>query len=84
LGASILPVHVFFGLLEAIFEVWTENPHRYAAALISLAGHSVFGYMTIWGYGFFSSWWGGLLLGITAHIFWNSYVVVFLVKGTQK
>lgn len=83
-GAGVVAVHMFFGVLEAIFDIWTGTPHRYAAALISVAGHSAFGYMTIWGHASVSSWWGGVLVGIVAHVFWNSYVIMFLVKRMQK
>lgn len=84
LGAAIVPVHFLFGVFEAVFDIWTGASHRYIAAFVSVAGHSAFGYITVWGTGFFSAWWGGLLFGIAAHVFWNSYVVMFLIKRSQK
>jgi hypothetical protein len=83
-GASLVPVHAFFGLLEAMLDLWTGTAHRYAAAFISVVGHSAFGYITMWSYEFFSNWWGGVIAGIVAHVFWNSYVIIFLVKQTRK
>lgn len=84
IGAGVVAVHVVFGIIEALFDIWADTPRRYAAALISIAGHSAFGYITIGGYTFFASWWGGVLAGIVAHVFWNSYVIMFLVNRTQK
>lgn len=84
LGASIVPAHAFFGVLEAIWDLWAGTANRYTAAFISIFGHSVFGYVTMWGYAYFSSWWGGVITGIAAHVFWNSYVVLYLVKYTRK
>lgn len=84
MGASILPVHMFFGICEAMFDLWVGASRCHAAALASIIGHGLFGYLTIWGYAFFASWWKGLLPAIAAHIFWNSYVILFLLKKPRK
>lgn len=83
-GAMITPVHAIFGIIEAVFDVWTGTSHRYAVAVASVVGHSTFGLLTIWGYTFFASWWAGVSMGILAHVFWNCYVVIFLVKRGQQ
>lgn len=84
LGAMVLPVHVCFGITEGIFDLRRGTGQSGAAAIVSVVGHGVFGYIAIWGHEFFLNWWGGILLAVIAHIFWNSYVILFLLKERHK
>jgi hypothetical protein len=52
--------------------------------LVSLAGHCIFGYATLWGSRAFSSLAVGLMFGIELHVLWNSYVIVFLAKRRNR
>jgi hypothetical protein len=80
LDTAVWPVHLYFGTMEGLLDIRTGASHRYGAALVSLAGHSIFGYATLWGTRAFSSIAVGMMLGIGIHVLWNSYVIVFLVK----
>jgi len=80
LGASVWWVHLLFGFFEGFWDIRSGAPHGVVAALVSVIGHGVFGLLTIWGAGAYSSWGTGVLLGTGAHIIWNSYVVIYLVK----
>lgn len=84
LGAMVLPVHVYFGITEGIFDLRGSTRQSGAAAVVSVVGHGIFGYVTIWGHEIFASWWGGILLAVIAHMFWNSYVILFLLKERHK
>jgi len=84
LGAMVLPVHVCFGITEGIFDLRGGTGQSGAAAIVSVVGHGLFGYITIWGHEIFSNWWGGILPAVIAHIFWNSYVILFLLKERHK
>lgn len=84
LNAAVWWVHVLFGFIEGIVDVWGGSPRAISAALVSVVGHGIFGYVTIWGATAFSAWWPGVLLAIGAHILWNGYVVVFLAKRYSK
>jgi hypothetical protein len=83
-GAVIWPVHIGFGAFEAFWDIRTGGTHRHAAALASIIGHTVFGGLTAWGLKQFASLWGGILIGMTAHILWNSYVILFVVKRRRE
>lgn len=84
LGAMVLPVHVCFGLSEGIFDLRGGTRQSRAAAVASVVGHGAFGGITIWGHEIFASWGGGILLAVMAHMFWNSYVILFLLKERRK
>lgn len=82
-GTDIVPVHVFFGMLEALSDMRAGTPHRYAAALASVVGHGAFGYATMWGYMNHASLWRGFLIGIAAHVAWNCCVLIFLARKSR-
>jgi hypothetical protein len=84
MGAAVWWVHILFGLIEGVWDIWSGAPHGIGAALISVIGHGIFGLLTVWGAAIFSDWWAGVLLGTGAHILWNSYVVIYLVKRYRK
>ncbi|HBS60783.1 MAG: hypothetical protein AAGU23_08310 [Bacillota bacterium] len=84
LGAMVLPVHVCFGITEGMFDLRGGTRQSGAAAVVSVLGHGIFGYITVWGHEIFASWWGGILPAVMAHMFWNSYVVLFLLKERRK
>ena len=84
LGAMVLPVHVCFGVTEGIFDLRGGTRRSAAAAVASVAGHSMFGCITGWGYEIFASWWGGILLAVMTHMFWNGCVILFLRKERRR
>ncbi|MGI5839248.1 MAG: hypothetical protein ACOX8W_06255 [bacterium] len=72
LGAGILPAHILFGSIEAVYEASTRQDARLTVVLSSLAGHSLFGLVTVLA----RQATGKLLLAAGVayllHMFWNS------------
>lgn len=79
-GASIVLTHGIFGLIEGVYDAWGSGFRGLSAGLISLVGHTAYGYITylLWQhrYGF------GLALagGYVVHLLWNLTVMKFLVQ----
>jgi len=79
-GSSIVLTHVVFGLIEGVYDAWDSGYRGISAGLVSLAGHTFYGYITykIWQHyiGF------GLALagGYIVHLLWNLSVMKFLVQ----
>lgn len=74
LGADVLLTHVLFGLIEAGYDALTAR-HGWLAAVASLAGHSVFGAITVLltaGVGVVA----GLAAAMLAHLAWNRVAVL--------
>ena len=74
LGADIFLTHVTFGVIEAIYDMVTAR-YKVVAALLSIAGHSLFGFTTsvvlvVTGYVVFS-----LAAAIAIHLAWNITVI---------
>ncbi len=65
LSAQILPVHFFFGLIEAIYDAWAKPQRQFLPALLSLLSHGFFGYLTIK---------IGIIAALFAHLFWNGLI----------
>jgi hypothetical protein len=72
--AGIIETHLFFGIVEACYDLW-QGGNRVAAPLLSLAGHGLFGLVT-WLVVFLTgSWLGGLVAGTLLHSIWNGVIV---------
>lgn len=75
LGADVLLTHALFGVIEAGYDGWTGGDNGPAAALLSVAGHGLFGLATtavlFWGGSVFWALGGG----IAAHLVWNVLVI---------
>lgn len=73
-GANVLITHCLFGLIEAVYD-WRQaaaNGHR--AALASIIGHSLFGWLTVVAIDLVGEVIVGLAAGIAAHLTWNVVV----------
>lgn len=75
LGADILLTHVVFGAIEAGYDWLTSGRHGLAAAGLSLAGHSLFGLVTVGVLHLAGSLALALVAGMAAHLAWNVTVV---------
>ncbi|MHB1420242.1 MAG: hypothetical protein ACYCX4_11775 [Bacillota bacterium] len=73
LGTSILLTHLVFGAAEGLYDLRMRGG-GVPAALVSLVGHTLFGYLTTIGSNLMGNLPGGLLLGTGAHLFWNMMV----------
>lgn len=80
MGASLVLTHGVFGLIEGIYDAWGSGLRGISAGLISLVGHTLYGYITylIWqhlaGFGI------ALAGGYMVHLLWNFTVMKFLVE----
>ena len=70
-GGDILVTHMTFGLLEGVYDCFTANVHPGRAAVGSLAGHTLFGFITsalLWQTGLLVP---ALAAAIAIHMLWN-------------
>lgn len=69
---SLWQVHLLFGVAEGIHDLLTKG--GWLAALLSIAAHTFFGFLTLWG-----TLWAGLAAGVLlasgAHLLWNAFIV---------
>lgn len=83
LQASLIPVHLGFGIIEAIYDITRPSRTRYFSGFLSLLTHGAYGAVT-WvvavGTG---SQIAGLLTGGLVHWLWNS-VILKLTRHTSS
>jgi hypothetical protein len=73
-SVDILVTHLIFGVIEAVYDWLQTNGRGIAAALLSIAGHGLFGVMTVLtaqATGIYI----GLAAGIVTHLIWNTAMV---------
>ncbi len=75
LGADVLLTHVLFGVIEGGYDWRTSPRHGPAAALLSVAGHGLFGAVTVAAVYLTGSLGLALAAGIAAHIAWNAALI---------
>lgn len=71
LGADILLTHFVFGLLEGGYDWLTAGQGAGKAAALSIAGHTLFGVITVSLLALTGSIWLALAAAIVAHASWN-------------
>ena len=77
-GADIFVTHTVFGLVEAVYD-WVQTQGRILAAFLSIAGHGLFGFVTV----FTAQAAGvhiGLAAGIVTHLLWNTLMIKFEIR----
>lgn len=79
-SVSILLTHLVFGLIEAGYDFFTSPKKGLTAGLISIVGHSFFGWMTTLAYFYSNNILIGLVAGLSVHMIWNGVVMKFLVR----
>ncbi len=79
-GAPIVLTHSVFGLIEGVYDAWGSGVRGLSAGLVSLAGHTVYGYITylIWQHR--TSFGLALIGGYIVHLLWNLTVMKFVVQ----
>ncbi|MDT8902804.1 hypothetical protein [Anaeroselena agilis] len=75
LGADVLLTHVLFGVIEAGYDWRSGGGDGPAAALLSVAGHSLFGALTVGVIYLTGSLAAALALAVVAHVAWNVALV---------
>ena len=80
LGAPLVLTHSIFGLIEGVYDAWGSGIRGICAGLVSLAGHTVYGYITylIWQHRPGLGW--ALVGGYIVHLLWNLTVMKFVVQ----
>lgn len=71
LGADVLLTHVLFGAIEGGYDWRTSPKHGPAAAMLSVAGHGLFGAVTVAALHLTGSLTLALGAGMAAHVAWN-------------
>lgn len=75
LGADILLTHLLFGFLEGAYDWLTAGQHSGKAAALSVAGHALFGVITLSLLMLTGSIWLALAAAIVAHVAWNTIAI---------
>jgi hypothetical protein len=75
IGASLFFTHVFFGVIEAVWEWFSQRRNGFYAGLAALASHSIFGFITVLVYERYGTAPPALLAGYLAHMAWNHTVI---------
>lgn len=82
LSASILGVHLVFGIVEGIYDYGTASKGQGWAAAVSVISHGIFGLVTmlvISKTGYFLA----IVLSATLHTSWN-YLIVAIAEKRQR
>lgn len=83
LGADVLLTHALFGVVEAGYDLRTSPANGPAAALLSVAGHTLFGALTVAALYLTGSLALALGAGVAAHIAWNA-ALIRLTAGRER
>lgn len=75
LGADVLLTHALFGLIEGGYDWRTSPGNGPAAAALSVAGHGLFGAVTVTVIYLSGSVVFALAAGVAAHIAWNATLI---------
>lgn len=78
-GAYIFLSHMFFGAVEAVWEISFQRRNSFYAGLAALASHSVFGFIAAFVYALFDAALPAVFAGYLVHLTWN-YVVKVLAN----
>ncbi len=79
LGADIVAVHAFFGVIEAVYDWFQDRKNGHLLApVLSIAGHLAFGAITAGVLNLTGRIWLGLLAGTVVHLAYNVAVVRLL------
>ncbi|MDU4961222.1 MAG: hypothetical protein E6X17_11250 [Sporomusaceae bacterium] len=73
-AADILSCHLGFGVIEAVYDWRQSRNNAAAAALMSVAGHGLFGLVTLVCAGP-AGIYVGLAAGMIAHLLWNTILL---------
>jgi len=84
LGADILATHIIFGLVEGGYDWLTGSRNGLKAAAGSVAGHTLFGVITVMMFGFTGAVWLAVSGAIAAHVVWNMVIIRLYAKGDAK
>ncbi|KXS45679.1 MULTISPECIES: hypothetical protein [unclassified Candidatus Frackibacter] len=75
LRANLFLVHLFFGIIEAIYDIYSAEDHGLFAGLSSILDHAIFGYLT-WSVYLQTN---GILIGVLVatvfHTLWNYMIL---------
>lgn len=75
LGAPVVPVHFVFGLVEATCDLFSSEKRGWAAGLLGLGGHVLFGLVTEWAWTLSGHPGVGAVAAGFLHMLWNWLVL---------
>ncbi|HAK74710.1 MAG TPA: hypothetical protein DCP36_16290 [Sporomusaceae bacterium] len=84
LGADILATHIMFGLLGSGYDWLTSGLNGTKAAVCSVAGHTLFGVITVGMIDLTGSVWLAVSGAIVTHVIWNTVIIRLYAKGDAK
>lgn len=84
LSADILLTHLVFGIIEAGYDYKTSERHKLAAAAASIAGHTLFGVVTVYMLKVSGSLGLSFLCAYIVHVCWNVAAVLLNVRKEGK
>ena len=82
LQADILMTHTVFGVIEAGYDYKNSKRHKVGAAIASIAGHTLFGIITVFILDASGSLMLSLLSAYAVHLGWN--VLAVLINARRK
>lgn len=83
-GASLFLTHVFFGMIEAVWEWFSRRRNGFYAGLAALASHALFGFIAAFVYERYGAPAAALGAGYLAHAAWNYAVDSLLNRQKLK
>jgi hypothetical protein len=81
-GADILVTHIAFGLIEAVYDWWQSRERGKVAAILSVVGHGLFGWITVAVTGM-TGIYIGLAAGIISHLVWNTVMLRLQTRSAR-
>lgn len=77
LAVDIFFTHLFFGVVEGAWEMFTARRNGFYAGLSALASHSIFGTITVVMYDLYGALIPALGAGYLAHAAWNYAILEY-------
>jgi hypothetical protein len=82
-GASLIITHIFFGVVEAFYDVSGPSKRGVTAALFSVSSHLLFGFLAQVAVFAGQHWWWGVLAAYPVHALFN-HVVLSMSPGSPR
>lgn len=83
IGAPLVLSHLFFGMIEAVFDQF-NNKNGFLAGMVSILGHTLFGYITYIVFVYKESYLFGIFAGYLLHMLWNLFVMEIIVARKRR
>lgn len=81
--SPIVITHLLFGMIEAVYDL-INGKNGFLAGMVSILGHSFFGYITYTTLLYSRSIIVAILGGYLIHMLWNLFVMKYIVTKTRR